>query len=165
MKFQLKSRKKRKKKFQFYENLREKFAKKINLDKKNLSLKDYLFLLPDFFMLSFRLTVDKRVDLSTKVIAAAIVAYVMMPIDFIPDFIPVIGYIDDLVIVAVGLNKIFKDIPQNILLENWSGQEDMLLQIQNIISKAESTLSKKVFKKIKNFFNNVKNEGKNNSKK
>jgi len=46
---------------------------------------------------------DTRTPLSAKVISAAIVAYALSPIDLIPDFIPVLGYLDDLLIVPLGI--------------------------------------------------------------
>lgn len=138
-----------KKKFKFYEKLRKKFPQKDIKDEKRL--KDYLFLLPDLFFLTLRLTLDKRVDSTLKIIASALVAYVIMPIDLIPDFIPIIGYLDDLVIVSLGLNKILKDIPSEIIEENWSGKKNILEQIRGVLRISEKTFSKKTLKKIKAF--------------
>ena len=46
---------------------------------------------------------DSRVPVMAKIIAGATAAYALSPIDFIPDFIPVLGYLDDLIIVPVGI--------------------------------------------------------------
>ena len=46
---------------------------------------------------------DPRVPWHAKALAAAVAAYALSPIDLIPDFIPVIGYLDDLIIVPLGL--------------------------------------------------------------
>ncbi|MGZ3606136.1 MAG: YkvA family protein [Thermodesulfobacteriota bacterium] len=52
-----------------------------------------------------------------KVLAALILGYALSPIDLIPDFIPVIGYLDDLIIVPAGIALLVKIIPRDILEE------------------------------------------------
>jgi uncharacterized membrane protein YkvA (DUF1232 family) len=50
-----------------------------------------------------------------KVLAAAVVAYALSPIDLIPDFIPVVGYLDDLIIVPLGIAAVLKLMPAEVL--------------------------------------------------
>lgn len=52
-----------------------------------------------------------------KLFAALVVAYAFSPIDFIPDFIPVLGYLDDLIIVPLGITLALKIIPQPVIAE------------------------------------------------
>ena len=52
-----------------------------------------------------------------KVLAACVVAYAFSPIDLIPDFIPVLGYLDDLVLIPLGIAVVIKMIPPDILAE------------------------------------------------
>ncbi len=52
-----------------------------------------------------------------KVLAALIIGYALSPIDLIPDFIPVVGYLDDLIIVPLGITLLIKIIPKDILEE------------------------------------------------
>jgi uncharacterized membrane protein YkvA (DUF1232 family) len=52
-----------------------------------------------------------------KVLAALIIGYALSPIDFIPDFIPVVGYLDDLIIIPAGIALLIKIIPKDILEE------------------------------------------------
>lgn len=60
---------------------------------------------------------DPRVPWYAKVLAACVVGYAFSPVDLIPDFIPVIGYLDDLIIVPLGMALVVKLIPQPILAE------------------------------------------------
>ncbi|MDF0554438.1 YkvA family protein [Kamptonema sp. UHCC 0994] len=62
-------------------------------------------------------SIDRRLPWYTRTIAAIIVAYAFSPIDLIPDFIPVIGYLDDLLIVPLGIWLVLKMIPPHILSE------------------------------------------------
>jgi uncharacterized membrane protein YkvA (DUF1232 family) len=52
-----------------------------------------------------------------KVLAALIIGYALSPIDLIPDFIPVVGYLDDLIIVPAGIALLIKIIPRDVLEE------------------------------------------------
>jgi uncharacterized membrane protein YkvA (DUF1232 family) len=60
---------------------------------------------------------DPRVPWYAKLLAACVVAYAFSPIDLIPDFIPVLGYLDDLVLVPLGLYLVLKMIPDEIIIE------------------------------------------------
>jgi uncharacterized membrane protein YkvA (DUF1232 family) len=60
---------------------------------------------------------DPRVPWYAKIFAACVVAYAFSPIDLIPDFIPVIGYLDDLVLVPLGIALTLKMIPTAVLAE------------------------------------------------
>ena len=60
---------------------------------------------------------DPRVPWYAKVLAATVVAYALSPIDLIPDFIPVVGYLDDLVIVPAGILLTVRLIPADLLNE------------------------------------------------
>jgi uncharacterized membrane protein YkvA (DUF1232 family) len=60
---------------------------------------------------------DPRVPWYAKGLAVAIAAYAASPIDLIPDFIPVVGYLDDLIIVPLGIAPVIKLIPAEIMAE------------------------------------------------
>ena len=60
---------------------------------------------------------DPRVPWYAKALAAGVVAYAASPIDLIPDFIPVIGYLDDLIIVPLGIMIALKTVPGHVLEE------------------------------------------------
>jgi uncharacterized membrane protein YkvA (DUF1232 family) len=53
-----------------------------------------------------------------KVLAAVVAAYALSPIDIIPDFIPVLGYLDDLLIVPLGVLLVIKLVPQDVMRES-----------------------------------------------
>jgi uncharacterized membrane protein YkvA (DUF1232 family) len=60
---------------------------------------------------------DPRTPRSARFMAAAVVAYAISPIDLVPDFIPVLGQIDDLVIVPIGLWLALRMIPPDVMRE------------------------------------------------
>ena len=61
---------------------------------------------------------DPRVPWYAKALALWVAGYALSPIDLIPDFIPVIGYLDDLVIVPLGILAVVKLIPPDIMAEH-----------------------------------------------
>lgn len=60
---------------------------------------------------------DPRTPWYAKVFAGGVVAYALSPIDFIPDFIPVLGYLDDLILVPLGIALAVKMIPGPVLVD------------------------------------------------
>ena len=60
---------------------------------------------------------DPRTPWYARAIAAAVVAYALSPIDLIPDFIPVIGYLDDLIVVPLGIALALKLVPANVMAD------------------------------------------------
>jgi uncharacterized membrane protein YkvA (DUF1232 family) len=140
-------------KMKFYEYLRRKAKSWTNEKTGKLGgkLGEYLFMLPDFFILVCRLAVDKRVLMKHKLFVSGIIAYLVLPLDIIPDFIPVIGYVDDLVLVVLGLNLILNEIDEKALKDNWSGEGDVLHQMQKITAAADNFLDKNLISRIKSW--------------
>jgi uncharacterized membrane protein YkvA (DUF1232 family) len=60
---------------------------------------------------------DPRVPWYAKLFAACVVAYAFSPIDLIPDFIPVLGYLDDLLLIPLGIYLVLKMIPDEVIAE------------------------------------------------
>jgi uncharacterized membrane protein YkvA (DUF1232 family) len=58
---------------------------------------------------------DDRIPIAPRIIALALVLYIASPIDLLPDFIPVIGYLDDILIVLVGAGLLLRSLPGDIL--------------------------------------------------
>lgn len=77
---------------------------------KARSMKQNVFVL----YLSYR---DPRVPWYAKVFAMLVVSYAFSPIDLIPDFIPILGYLDDIIIVPIGIMIALKMIPEPVLLD------------------------------------------------
>lgn len=69
---------------------------------------------------------DPRVPWYARVLIAGVVAYAFSPIDLIPDFIPVLGYLDDVVLVPLGLALALKMIPAEVLAESRARAQAMM---------------------------------------
>jgi uncharacterized membrane protein YkvA (DUF1232 family) len=71
---------------------------------------------------------DPRVPWYAKIIMGVVLAYALSPIDLIPDFIPVLGYLDDLIIVPLGIALALKMIPAQVMLDARLHADDLLRQ-------------------------------------
>ena len=89
-------------------------------------LKDLAGFLPACVTLARRLRADPRVPWQAK--AAVVVAgmWVLSPVDLLPEFLPVIGPLDDVVVVALALRYAARRVPREVLLEAWPGQSRLL---------------------------------------
>ena len=77
--------------------------------------------IPDCFVLFRRLLSDERVPSRSKLLLAALIGYLAMPFDLVPDFIPVAGQLDDAIIVAVVLRTLLRAGGPDLLREQWPG--------------------------------------------
>lgn len=93
--------------------------------------KDYIMILPDLVALIFRLFKDKRVPMKNKIILASALGYSVLPIDILPDKLPIIGSLDELTLIFFALNTTLKDVPIEIILENWQGKNSFVLVLKN----------------------------------
>ena len=71
---------------------------------------------------------DPRVPWYAKLLAVCIIAYAFSPIDLIPDFIPVLGYLDDLILIPLGIALLLKLIPESVLAECREKARDAMKQ-------------------------------------
>ena len=74
--------------------------------------------LPSFVKLFSRLVRDPRVSLSPKLILLAVLAYVILPVDLVPDFLLGLGQVDDLLVIFLGLNLFLRLCPRAIVREH-----------------------------------------------
>jgi uncharacterized membrane protein YkvA (DUF1232 family) len=82
--------------------------------------------IPDCVVLVRRLLADERVPRSRKVAIWALLAYLAMPIDLVPDVIPIAGQLDDVVVVALVLRLVLRGGGRELLDELWPGPPESL---------------------------------------
>ena len=110
----------------------------------NSRLKNLLMFLPNLVKLLGSLLSDKRVPTAEKVLFAAAIIYVIVPLDFIPDVFPFIGQIDDLYLVALVLLRLLNHTHENVVRENWSGGGDIVSLAGSIAKLAPMLLPQRV---------------------
>lgn len=78
---------------------------------------------PDCAVLLTRLLRDPRVPRRSKVLVAALIPYLALPFDLVPDFIPVVGQLDDAILVAFVLRRVVRRTDPELIRELWPGPE------------------------------------------
>lgn len=96
---------------------------------ETVTMKDALRLLPDLLRLIRRLLADRSVAVGVRVRLALLLVYLASPIDLVPDFIPVIGYADDVVIVALVLRSVISRAGDDAVRRHWPGTPEGLAVI------------------------------------
>jgi len=89
-------------------------------------MKELAGFLPACVTLIRRLRRDPRVPRSAKVAVLVAMVWVLSPIDLIPEFLPVIGSLDDVVVVALALRYAARRVPRAVVLEAWPGDPRLL---------------------------------------
>lgn len=92
-------------------------------------MKDLLLALPRLGRMLISLSTDREVPTAAKVVLAAMAVYLVSPIDLIPDFIPWLGYLDDVILAAVVVDGVLSFIDRPLLLRYWPGSADSLERI------------------------------------
>jgi len=135
----------------FYDRMRDGIRR--YLDKKgSLAGKtgEYLLLAPDVFVLLWRLVNDARVSAKNKVMLGSGLAYYLFPLDIMPEgLLGPVGYIDDLVFAVYLLNRMLSDTDEAILREHWSGSQDLLTSIDNVLKAADHLVGSDLLGKLK----------------
>ncbi|CAN5295777.1 DUF1232 domain-containing protein [soil metagenome] len=96
-------------------------------------------LIPDCLVLFRRLLKDPRVPRRRKLALLAVIPYLAVPIDVVPDFIPIAGYLDDAIIVALVLRYVLRGATTELIQEHWTGPSESLALILRLAGHAPTT--------------------------
>ena len=97
-----------------------------------LRLRDAMRLLPDLVRLLRRLAADRSLPRGVRIRLWLLLGYLALAIDLVPDFIPVIGYVDDAAIVAIALRSVTRRAGAEALDRHWPGTADGLTAIRRL---------------------------------
>lgn len=143
-----------------YQNIREKINRWARDEKlKNQTGKwtdrflQYLLILPDLVHLMIKLLAEKGIPTPFKSYIIIGMAYLISPLDIIPDFIPITGFVDDMLVLVVILNKIINTRDKKVLdaiKNHWAGKQDIFVQVKEIVAVLNE-LSSKIPKTLYDF--------------
>jgi uncharacterized membrane protein YkvA (DUF1232 family) len=107
--------------------------------------------LPQYLQLLWGLMTDRRVAGIDKMLVAGAIAYILMPIDMIPDFIPFIGEVDDLYLLMVAVQRLIGNAGRSVLLAHWSGDPAELadMNIRQMLAAAAFFLPRRMRRRLR----------------
>lgn len=103
----------------------------ILLGKRSLA-RELASLIPNLTRLFGGLVRDPRVPVRAKIVLGVTALYLAMPIDLVPDFIPIAGQLDDAIVAAVALRFVVATTPREVVAEHWHGDPETLRRLLSL---------------------------------
>lgn len=111
----------------------------------------YIRQLPHFLRLFAGLIGDSRVAGVDKLLVGAAIAYIVMPIDWVPDFIPFLGEVDDVYLLVLSLQRLVSNAGRQVLQEHWHGPRAALadLDLERALAAAAFFLPRRIRRRLR----------------
>jgi uncharacterized membrane protein YkvA (DUF1232 family) len=111
----------------------------------------YVAELPRFLRLLWGLITDPRVAILDKVLVAGAIAYIVAPVDLIPDFIPFLGEVDDVYLLVMSLRRLMENAGRAVMLSHWTGDPAELrdLNLRKALMAAAFFLPRRVRRRLR----------------
>lgn len=111
----------------------------------------YMRQLPQYVRLLGGLITDRRVSTMDKMLVVGAIAYIVMPVDFIPDFIPFFGEVDDVFVLVLALQRLVQNAGRIVLLDHWTGDPADLadLNLRGALTAAAFFLPKRIRRRLR----------------
>jgi uncharacterized membrane protein YkvA (DUF1232 family) len=113
----------------------------------------YIRQLPNYLRLMVGLMTDRRVSGLDKLLVAGALAYIVMPFDLVPDFIPFLGEVDDVYLLVLALQRLISNSGRSVVLAHWSGAPDDLaeMNLRSVFSAAAFFLPARIRRRLRGF--------------
>jgi uncharacterized membrane protein YkvA (DUF1232 family) len=99
---------------------------------ETVGMRDALRLLPDVLRVLRRLAADPSVSRRARVKLYLLLGYLILPLDLVPDFLPLIGYADDVIIIALVLRSVVRSAGPDALRRHWPGTPAGLAVVERL---------------------------------
>jgi uncharacterized membrane protein YkvA (DUF1232 family) len=98
----------------------------------------YIAQLPKYLRLLAGLLTDRRVSIVDKLLVGAAIAYIVAPIDFLPDLVPFLGQVDDVYLLVLALQRLMRNAGRQVVLAHWTGDASDLgmSNLQRVLAAA-----------------------------
>jgi uncharacterized membrane protein YkvA (DUF1232 family) len=103
---------------------------------KGVAVRELLGLIPDVLRLLRSIISDRSAPLDVRLVLVGLLAWIVSPIDLIPEFIPVLGPLDDVVVAVVAMRYVRRRVGVDDLRRRWSGTEDGFAVLLRVIGTA-----------------------------
>lgn len=105
---------------------------------------DAVTMVPNLIKLIGRLIKDPRVPRRSKIALGMAAAYVVSPVDLIPEVVPVLGWADDLLLLMLAIDSLIERAGVDVVEEHWDGPVDLLGMIREVIAASRMVLPKRI---------------------
>jgi uncharacterized membrane protein YkvA (DUF1232 family) len=107
--------------------------------------------IPNFLRLLYGLITDRRVAGIDKLVVAGAVAYILMPLDIIPDFIPFLGEVDDVFLLILAIQRLISNAGRAVVADHWVGDAAELasLNLERILAACAFFLPRRMRRRLR----------------
>lgn len=111
----------------------------------------YIRQLPNFLRLLYGLITDPRVAFVDKVLVFGAIAYIITPVDLIPDWIPFLGEVDDVYLLVIALQRLIANAGRVVVLDHWVGAPEDLsdFNLRGVLSAAAFFLPRRIRRRLR----------------
>ena len=115
------------------------------------TLMDTIRQLPLYLKMFFGLFRDPRVPTVDKVLVGAAIAYLLAPVDLVPDWIPFLGQVDDVFLLVTALKRLMANAGKRVVAEHWGGEMRELseMQLDRVIAAAAFFLPSRIKRRLR----------------
>ena len=134
----------------FYQRLRSRLEAWLQTKEgRGYRFANQLLLLPDFVHLMIRLGLDSRVPLDLRTQTAAVLAYVTLPFDLVPEgMLGPLGFADDLLLIALMTRRLLASVPPEVVLGHWAGPKGLIRTLQDLLELGDEMVSGRVWGRL-----------------
>ncbi len=107
--------------------------------------------LPNFLKLLYGLITDNRVNALDKIVVAGAIAYILLPVDVIPDFIPFLGEVDDVFLLILALQRLIANAGRAVVQTYWAGDPKELseMNLEKVLAAAAFFLPRRMRRRLR----------------
>jgi uncharacterized membrane protein YkvA (DUF1232 family) len=107
--------------------------------------------IPNFLRLLYGLITDRRVANIDKLVVAGAIAYILLPLDIIPDFIPFLGEVDDVFLLILAIQRLITNAGSAIVSEHWMGDAAELtsLNLERVLAACAFFLPRRMRRRLR----------------
>ena len=107
--------------------------------------------IPNFLRLLYGLVTDSRVNNVDKLVVAGAIAYILLPLDLVPDFIPFIGEVDDVFLLILALQRLINNAGRAVVTSYWAGDPAELtsLNLERVLAACAFFLPRRMRRRLR----------------
>lgn len=118
------------------------------MDNQDGKVGEWLRVFPNLGKFILRVSRDPRVPRRSKVILGLVAAYIVVPLDIIPDWIPGIGRLDDVALLVLALDGLLSSVPDEVIADHWDGDIETLERIRRGLHVATRIVPNRITRRL-----------------
>lgn len=120
----------------------------LSQEHKNIAVQEIIYFLPNLLKMVYRLLKDEGVTQADRLLLLGTAAYVISPMDFLPDMIPALGQVDDIMLLSLVLKRLMNSVSFERLEAYWDGSEPLLRLFDRVLGLSRYVIPSSVYDRV-----------------